>query len=314
MTEKSIREKRKSLAEKQSISGKTISGKMNILKPASQKTFSANDSTTSSTTNNPNKLTLNDLSTPAVNTWCPGCTNFGILQAFKKAIVELHNEGKIDYRKVVILSGIGCHGKIVDYIKLSSYYTLHGRVLPSAIGIKLANPSLHVVGFAGDGDAYCEGIEHFVHACNYDADLTYIVHDNQIFALTTGQPTATTEKGLKTKSTPKGKPSRALNPIALALVSGASFVARGFALDVDHLKNLIKQAILHKGFAFIDVLQPCISFHNTTDYLRKHIYKLESVDHDPTDFDAAMKRAREWRYEADPKGRVAVGVFFKKEE
>ncbi len=263
-------------------------------------------------TANDKKLALADLGTDAENTWCPGCGNFAILTAFKKAIVELHNEGKIDYRKVVMVTGIGCHGKIADYVKVSSYYTLHGRTLPSAIGIKEANPSLHVVGFAGDGDAYSEGMEHFIHTCNYDEDLTYIVHNNQIFALTTGQPTATTEMGLKTKTTPQGKPWRAVNPIALALVSGASFVARGFALEIDHLKDLIKQAILHKGFSYIDVVMPCISFHNTTQYFRQHIYKLEDVGHDPTDFDAAMKKAMEWRYEAEPKGKVPIGVFYKK--
>jgi len=244
-------------------------------------------------------------------TWCPGCSNFGILQALKEAAAELVNEGKIKAQNITTVTGIGCSSKIYDYINSNGFYGIHGRVLPVCLGIKVANPKLTVVGFGGDGDTYAEGISHFVHACRYNADLTMIVHNNQVFSLTTGQATPTSEKGFADGSTPLGVKEIPLNPIALALVSGASFVARGYAQDIPHLKNLMKQAISHKGFAFVDVLQPCLIFHNVIPFFRKHIYKLDKK-HTVSNFKKALAKAQEWDYCLSENSKVPIGIFYKK--
>ncbi|MCD6404089.1 MAG: 2-oxoacid:ferredoxin oxidoreductase subunit beta [Nanoarchaeota archaeon] len=247
-------------------------------------------------------------------TWCPGCTNFGILNAVKRAVGELIKEKKLRQREVVTVTGIGCHAKIYDYLNLSGFYSIHGRVLPTALGIKVGNPRLTVIGFGGDGDTYAEGISHFIHACRYNVDMTMIVHNNQVFALTTGQATPTTEEGFKGKSTPLGVFEKPLNPIALALLSGATFVARGYALYVDHLKRLIKEGIKHKGYALIDVLQPCITFHDIRDWLEKRMYKLEKKGHDPRSFEKAMRKALEWDYNLERGDKVPIGVFYRARE
>jgi len=247
-------------------------------------------------------------------TWCPGCTNFGILSAVKQAVGELIKEKKLKQKEVVTVTGIGCHAKIYDYLNLSGFYSIHGRVLPTALGIKVGNPKLTVIGFGGDGDTYAEGTSHFIHACRYNVDMTMIVHNNQVFALTTGQATPTTEEGFKGKSTPLGVFEKPLNPIALALLSGATFVARGYALYVDHLKKLVKEGIKHKGFALIDVLQPCITFHDIRDWLEKRMYKLEEKRHDPRDFEKAMKRALEWDYNLEKGDRIPIGIFYRTRE
>ncbi|RLE81657.1 MAG: 2-oxoacid:ferredoxin oxidoreductase subunit beta [Thermoprotei archaeon] len=246
-------------------------------------------------------ITLAQLNTKATITWCPGCGNFSILTAFKRALVEL----QIPREKVVVITGIGCHGKFGDYVNVNSFHTIHGRVLPIATGIKLANKELIVVGFSGDGDAYAIGLSHIPHAARRNIDVKYVVHNNMIFGLTTGQVTPTTPKGVKTRSTPYGNPEEPLNPLALALVSGATFVARGFAGDVAHLTWLFKEAIKHKGFAFIDVLQPCYTFYNTYEYFRRRVYKLEDVGHDITDFEEALKKAYEWN------DKIPIGIFYK---
>ena len=244
-------------------------------------------------------------------TWCPGCSNFGILRAFKEAAVELVNKGKIKAQNITTVTGIGCSSKIYDYIKSNGFYGIHGRVLPVCLGIKVANPKLTVVGFGGDGDTYAEGTAHFVHACRYNADLAMIVHDNQVFSLTTGQATPTSEKGFVDGSTPLGVKEKPLNPITLALASGASFVARGYAQDIPHLKNLMKQAIEHKGFAFIDVLQPCLIFHNVIPFFRKHIYKLDKK-HTISSFKKALAKAQEWDYCLKDDARIPIGIFYSK--
>ena len=245
-----------------------------------------------------------DLNTKEENTWCPGCPNFGILQAVKEAVASLNLA-----KDMAMVSGIGCHAKIYDYLNLRGFNGIHGRVLPIALGIKLGNPKLTVVGFGGDGDTYAEGMEHFIHHCRFNADLTMLVHNNQVFSLTTGQATPVTEKGFKDGSTPLGVAEKPLNPIILALESGASFVARGYALNVPHLRELIKQAITHKGFSFIDILQPCIVYHNIIPYLQKNVYQL---NHDTANFEKALEKAREWDYCFDQDKKVAIGVFYKK--
>ena len=236
--------------------------------------------------------------------WCPGCGNYAILSAFKKALSEL----ELKPWEVVVISGIGCHGRVTDYLNVNGFHTIHGRVLPLATGIKLANPQLIVVGFAGDGDTYAIGLGHLPHAARRNIDVTLIVHDNMVFGLTTGQFTPTTPLGTRTRSTPRGTYEEPLNPVLLALASGATFVARGFAGDVKHLTWLFKEAIKHRGFAFVDVLQPCVTFFNTYQYFRERVYKLEDEGHDSSNYKLALERALEWG------DKVPIGIFYKVEK
>ncbi len=250
-------------------------------------------------------ITLEDLKTPKKNTWCPGCGNFGILMAFKKALID----SGLEREDAVLVSGIGCHGKMVNYVNINGFHGIHGRVLPTAQGIKLANPDLTVVGFAGDADQYNEGWGHFAHAIRTNLDMTLIVHDNMVLGLTTGQATSTSQPGFKSKSTPFGVIPPMLNPLAHALISNGSFVARGFVGDMLHLKGLIVEAIKHRGFAFIDVFQPCVTFNylNTYDWFRQRVYKLEEEGHDVTDRKKALEKAFEWD------DRIPIGIFYNKD-
>ncbi|BFI73876.1 2-oxoacid:ferredoxin oxidoreductase subunit beta [Nanoarchaeota archaeon] len=254
---------------------------------------------------------MEDLRTGYPITWCPGCTNFGIYTVFMNVVKELEAEGKIDRKKLVFASGIGCAGKMHNYINLSSFSTLHGRALAVAVGIKLANPELTVVTFQGDGDTYNEGVEHLVSACKENPDVKLFVHNNQVFALTTAQHTFTTEPGYYSKSLGLKVFEKPLNPIALALISGATFVARGYALWLDHLKYIMKEAILHKGFAFVDIIQPCIAQHDTRKYYESHMYKLEDVGHDYNNFNEALNRAFEYDYTLREDVKIPVGIFYK---
>ncbi len=248
------------------------------------------------------------LETHAEITWCPGCTNFGILAALKKTVNELEQEG-FDPHKLVVLSGIGCHAKIYDYINLNGFYSIHGRTLPTAMGIVAANPELIPVCFAGDGDQYAEGIAHLVHAARFNANVKLVVHNNQVFALTTGQHTPTTQSGYKSPTMPSGYAEGKINPIAIALVNGATFVAREYALDIAHLSQTLKEAIKHRGFAFIEVLQPCITFNDTRELIAKNSYRLENEGHDPSNFEEALHIALSWNYE--PSRRIPLGIIYK---
>jgi len=249
------------------------------------------------------------LSTHAENTWCKGCGNFGILSAIGDAIKGLEAEG-IPLERFVIASGIGCHAKIVDYINVNSFYSLHGRVLPTITGIKLANKDLKVIGFAGDGDAYGEGIAHLIAAAKRNIDVTMVIHNNRVYGLTTGQFTPTSPVGFKGRSTTRGSIEQPLNPLELMLAAGATFVARGYTTRTDHLVDLMRQAILHHGFAFIDVLQPCFTFFNTYKYYNKRVYEIDG--HDTSDIEAARRLALEWRDREDDK--IPIGVFYKVEK
>ena len=250
-------------------------------------------------------MDLEKLKTNEIITWCPGCLNFGILQAVKEAIAELNIAGS-----TAMVTGIGCHAKIYDYLNLKGFYGIHGRVLPIAFGIKLGNPDLKVIGFGGDGDTYAEGMEHFVHNCRYNTDITMMVHNNQVFSLTTGQFTPTTEKGFKDGSSPLGLAESPINPLVLAMEAGATFVARAYALEVSHLKDLMKRAINHKGFSFIDILQPCIVYHKySVSYLNKNVYKLDNT-HDASNFNKALEKAREWDYSYEKDTKVPIGLFY----
>jgi len=205
--------------------------------------------------------------------WCPGCGNYGILTALTQAIAELG----LDPVKTVVVSGMGCSGKTPHYIRVSGVHTLHGRAIPFATGVKLANPSLTVIVEGGDGDLLGIGAGHFVSLGRRNIDLTVIMHNNQVYGLTKGQASPTLPRDMHTKSLLKPNIQDMLNPLVLAIASGYTFVARAFALDVKHLKEIIKQAITHKGASFIDVLQPCVTYNDvyTVQFYRKAIYKLD---------------------------------------
>lgn len=230
-----------------------------------------------------------------------------MLNSVKMAFNELVDSGDANPEDFVISSGIGCHAKIFDYIDVNGFYSIHGRVPATLTGVKVGNPNLKTVGFAGDGDAYDEGISHLVHAARRNVDITMIIHDNRVFALTTGQFTPTSPKGFKGKSTPEGSVEKPLNPLHLLLASDASFVARGFSGRLNHLKDLIVKAVRHPGFAAIDVLQPCVTFYNTWDYYRDRVHDLNEEGHDPTDFREAWERAEE------NEDKVPIGLFYREE-
>jgi 2-oxoglutarate ferredoxin oxidoreductase subunit beta len=248
---------------------------------------------------------LQDLNTTSFGRkpdWCPGCGNFGILMALKQAVSEL----QLDPKNTVLVSGIGCGPKMPLWINVSGFQSLHGRTLPVASGIKLANHKLDVFATSGDGDAYGIGTCHFIHAMRRNIDMVYIVHDNQVYGLTQGQASPTTDKGTHTKSTPFGVIEVATRPLSLAIVSGASFVARGFAGDIPHLKSLIVEAHKHRGFALIDVLQPCVTFNKTNTYqwFQERVYKL-GEDYDPTDKMNAIKTAQMWG------DKIPLGIYYR---
>ncbi|MFA6217735.1 MAG: thiamine pyrophosphate-dependent enzyme [Candidatus Omnitrophota bacterium] len=248
-----------------------------------------------------------NLNTQAVNTWCPGCGNFAILSAIKMVLKSLVDDG-LPLENIVLVSGIGCHAKIADYINVNSFYSLHGRVVPPAEAIKIARPGMKIIGFAGDGDAYGEGMEHLIFAAKRNIDITMIIHNNRVYGLTTGQYTPTSPLGYKGRSTPQGTRERPLNPLDVMLASGATFLARGTSHGLDLLKNIFKEAVLHKGFSLVDVLQVCVTYYNMYEYYDKWVYELSG--HDPADRSLAEAKIREWDYDRD--ARIALGVFYKK--
>lgn len=251
------------------------------------------------------------LDTYCQNTWCPGCTDFAILEAVKRAISELIEKG-IPKENFAFTCGIGCHAKVFDYLNLNSFYGLHGRCIATAQGIKLANPNLKVLAFVGDGDTYNEGISHLIHAAKRNTNITVLVHDNRNFALTVSQFTATSPKGFKGSSTPKGSIEEPINPLELVLASGATFIARGYALKVEHLKDLIKKAILHKGFSFLEILQPCITFFDNRKFYEERIYGLEEKD--LISKEKSLMKIREWDYSSGEKSKIPIGIFYQIEK
>jgi 2-oxoglutarate ferredoxin oxidoreductase subunit beta len=257
-------------------------------------------------------MTDTNLNTPIIPNWCPGCFNFQILAGVKNVIAEELKAGK-KKEDFAIVTGIGCHPKIFDYINLNGINTLHGRVLPTCLGMKIGNPNLNVLGFSGDGDAYAEGMEHLIYAARYNSNFKYFVSNNQVFALTVGQPTPTTEVGYKDKTTPLGVKLHPINPIKLMLASGCGFVARVYA-DREQIEYVLKEAMKHKGFAFIEVIQPCLIFHPNKGYKEK-TYSLEKEKHDKTNFDAAWKKADEFDYNGiDVKTKIPTGIFYQKDK
>jgi len=247
-------------------------------------------------------VTLTDYA-GTVPAWCPGCGNFGILTAVKTALVEL----EIEPHRVLMVSGIGQAGKMPHYMQCNVFNSLHGRPVPEAIGAKIANHDLIVIAVSGDGDGYGEGGNHFIHAMRRNHDITYLVHNNQVYGLTKGQASPTSDLGFVTRTTPFGA-SMPVNPIALAIAGGASFVARGFSGDMEHLASLMKMGITHRGFALVDILQPCVSFNhkNTHSWYQERVYRLGD-DYDPSDRMPALEKSQEWGE------RIPIGVIFKEE-
>ncbi len=237
--------------------------------------------------------------------WCPGCGDFGVLSSLKKATLEK----EIKSHEMLIVSGIGCSSNLPGYVNTYGVHSLHGRALPIATGAKLANHNLKVVITGGDGDGFGIGVGHFIHAMRRNLDLTYVVMDNEIYGLTTGQASPTTMKDHKTKTTPRGNVEQPINPLMLALVSGATFVARAFTGQPAQMTSLIEQGIAHKGFAFIDVFSPCVTYNklNTYAWFKERVYKLEdeAPDRDPTDLSAAMATAMEFD------DRIPLGLIYK---
>lgn len=225
---------------------------------------------------------MRKLNTAKENTWCVGCGNFGILAATKKAITALYDDG-MKLSDFVITCGIGCHGKIFDYLNISGVYGLHGRALATAQGIKLANPNLHVLSFGGDGDSLGEGLEHTLFAAKRNMDITLILHNNGNYGLTTGQASPLSNTGFKGLSTPMGNIEAPFSPVTLLAEAGATFIARGYSAKIDHLSEMILLGIKHKGFSFIEVLQPCVSYNNTYQLYNDNCVMLNGIP--PDDFE-----------------------------
>ena len=249
-------------------------------------------------------VTLEDFHSDDPIAWCPGCGYFSILKALKKALVGIQQQP----HELVIVSGIGQAPKTPHYLRCNCFNGLHGRTLPVATGIKLANHKLTVLALGGDGDGYAEGGNHFLHAMRRNVNITYLVHDNQVYGLTKGQASPTSDYGFVTKTTPQGSISPACNPLMLAVASDCSFVAREFAGEIDYLADLIKEGIQHNGFALIDILQPCVSFNrvNTFKWYSDRIYKIDTDSaYDAADRLNAFQRAQEWG------DKIPVGVIYR---
>jgi 2-oxoglutarate ferredoxin oxidoreductase subunit beta len=253
----------------------------------------------------PNAITMADFKGRVEPDWCPGCGDYGVLAAVQKALVEL----QIPQHEVATISGIGCSSNFPGFIETYGMHTLHGRSLPVATGVKMANHALTVLVTGGDGDGFGIGCGHFVHAMRRNVDLTYLVMDNQIYGLTTGQTSPTSRLAMKTKTTPFGNVERPVNPLALALAAGATYVARGFSADQKHLTELIKNAIEHKGFSFIDIFSPCVTYNhdNTVQWFRPRVKRLEdNAAYDASDWNAAMEQSQIWGEE------IPIGKFFER--
>ena len=232
--------------------------------------------------------------------WCPGCGNFPILKTLKRALAEL----QIKSTDLVLVSGIGQAAKIPHYLKANVFNGLHGRALPAATAIKAANPALTVIAESGDGDMYGEGGNHFIHTIRRNPNITNIVHNNMVYGLTKGQASPTSQKGFVPPVQVRGVFLEPFNPLAVAIALNASFVARAFAGDIDRTVDILKKAIEHKGYALVDIFQPCVTFNriNTIQWFKEHTYYLE--DHDPSDRQKAFEKATETE-------KLPLGVFYK---
>ena len=247
-----------------------------------------------------------NLSTTAKITWCPGCPNSQILVAMRQAIEEMVNAGSLKIENLVTCVGIGCHGKISDYLNVNSFTSLHGRVIPAMTGVKCANPALTVIGMSGDGDSYSEGLEHLMHAARRNSDIKIFIHDNQLFALTTGQASAVSPKGFKGKSTPAGDIEEPFEPFSVLLSAGATFAARTYAGDIAGTKKIILAAIQHKGFSFTEIIQPCITFFDTRDYFKERVFWRED--------NPAENSAEAIKLSGKEGEKIPLGIFYSVEK
>ncbi len=254
----------------------------------------------------PAPLQAKDFKGPVDPDWCPGCGDFGVLKGLQKACAEL---GLLPHQ-IVTVSGIGCSSNLPGYINTYGMHTLHGRPLAVATGVQMANHELTVIATGGDGDGYGIGGNHFVHTARRNVDLTYLVMNNQIYGLTTGQISPTSSKGMTTKSTPFGSVEMPVNPITSAIMNGATFVARGFSGDGKHLVELMKKAIQHKGFSLLDIFSPCVTFNHDNDYkfFKPRVKKLEDEGHDTSDWKSACEKALMWG------DTIYTGLFLQKEQ
>ena len=247
-------------------------------------------------------LKPSDFNTSRRPTWCTGCGNFAIWNAMKKTFVKL----SLYPHQMLIIYGIGCSGNGLNFLKSYSFHSLHGRTLPVATGAKIASHKMVVIAVSGDGDGMGIGGNHFIHTCRRNINITNIMHDNRVYGLTTGQTSPTSNLGFRSRSTPSGVLEMPVNPLSLALAVGATLVARGFSGDIAQLGEIMRKAIKHKGFSFIDVLQPCVTFNrvNTYDYYRERVYRIDSIkNYDRTDIEHAFKRSLE-------EERLPTGIFY----
>ncbi len=238
---------------------------------------------------------MSDLNVDTPNTWCPGCGNFAIEMATKKLAKKLGKEN------IAITAGIGCHAKIIDYVNVNSFYGLHGRPVPVAAGIKLANPELKVLAFSGDGDSLNEGVSHLIHAAKRNSDITVVLHQNRNFALTVKQFTASSPKGFVSNSSPSGNIEEPINVLDLVNSAGATFIARSFTGEMKHLQEMLEKAVEHKGFSFVEVLQPCTTWYDTNPEYREKSYKMKKIPQ------KAEKKIKEWDYNNGDK--IPLGIF-----
>lgn len=243
-----------------------------------------------------------DYNSPEAVTWCPGCGNYGILNALKMALVEQGFEP----HQVVIFSGIGCGSKLPRYMKVNGMHTLHGRPAAIASGARLANHGLKILTVHGDGDGYGMGLSHLAHAARRNIGLVEIIQNNRVYGLTKGQYSPTSDRGMRTPTSPEGAIDGPVPPLALAITMGATFVARAYPGDLRHLVWVIGQALQHDGYALVDVLQPCVTFNRPSayDFYNPRVYKLQDEGHDPTDKVAAWQKAFEWGE------RIPLGIFY----
>lgn len=238
--------------------------------------------------------------------WCPGCGDFGVLRSVQQAAAGLG----IHPKDLLIVSGIGCSSNLPGFIHAYGIHSLHGRTVAVATGAHMANTDLKVVATGGDGDGYGIGVGHFIHAMRRNLDMTYVVMDNQIYGLTTGQASPTTTKEHRTKSTPDGNVELPLNPLALAITAGATYVARGFSGEQKQLADLIAGGIAHKGFSLIDVFSPCVTYNkvNTYAWFKERVYKLEDNGWDPSDAGKSLQKSFEWGE------KIPLGVIYKSDQ
>lgn len=252
-------------------------------------------------------MNINDFKSNDEIAWCPGCGDFGILNALKKALVILNRQPK----DILLVSGIGQAAKLPHYIKCNCFNGLHGRALPPAVAAKIANRDLTVIVTTGDGDCYGEGGNHFIHNIRRNVDITVIIHNNQIYGLTKGQASPTTDLGYETKVQVNGVILEPMHALETAIALGCGFVARGYSADSEYLSWLISEGVRHKGFSLIEVLQPCISFNkkNTYEWYAKRIYKLNSdSSYNPGDKTGAFQKAAEWG------DRIPIGIIYQHEK